>query len=56
MVVDFRRNRKPPTMPLMINRERASSFKYLGIHISEDTTWNNTQTITKKAQKQLNFL
>ena len=44
LVVDFRRRQQWIYTPLIINRtpvERVSSFKYLGVHISEDLTWTN---------------
>ena len=43
-----------------INRtavEIVSSFKFLGVHITEDLTWtNNTTTLVKRAQQRLYFL
>ncbi len=37
--------------------ERASSTKFLGVHITEDLSWtNNTAALAKKAQQRLYFL
>ncbi len=54
----FRQQR--PYTPLMINGtpvERVSSFKYLGVNISEDLTWTtHIQTQVKKARQRLYHL
>ncbi len=46
--------------PLTINGvtvERASSTKFLGVHITEDLSWtNNTAALAKKLQQRLYFL
>lgn len=59
IVVDFRRERTQHS-PLTINGaavERVSSAKFLGVHISEDLSWNiNTTSLAKKAQRRLYFL
>uniref|UniRef100_A0A3B1K8G0 Reverse transcriptase domain-containing protein n=1 Tax=Astyanax mexicanus TaxID=7994 RepID=A0A3B1K8G0_ASTMX len=59
LIVDMRRERRPH-QPLFIRElevERVNSFKYLGIHISEDFTWTlNTTQLVKKAQQRLYFL
>ncbi len=42
LIVDFRKRQQRPYSPLMISGtpvERVSSFKYLGVNISEDLTW-----------------
>ncbi|KAK3519981.1 hypothetical protein QTP70_010107 [Hemibagrus guttatus] len=37
--------------------EHVSSFKFLGVHISEDLSWHlNTSTLVRKAQQHLYFL
>ncbi len=59
MIVDMRKERRTH-QPLFIRDlevERVSSFKYLGVHISEDLTWTlNTTQLVKKAQQRLYFL
>ncbi len=51
--MDFRKRQQQPYTPLMISGtpvERVSSFKYLGVNISEDLTWTtHIQTQVKKA-------
>ena len=58
MIVDMRKKRRPH-QPLIqqLEVERVSSFKYLGVHISDDLTWsfNNTQLV-KRVQQRLYFL
>ncbi|MCI4385498.1 hypothetical protein PGIGA_G00051260 [Pangasianodon gigas] len=59
MIVDMKKERRTH-QPLFIRElevERVSSFKYLGVHISEDLTWTlNTTQLVKKAQQRLYFL
>lgn len=58
IIIDFRRN-STAHAPLHLNGEceRVSSFKFLGVHFSEDLSWStNTKAITKKAQQRLHFL
>ena len=59
MKVDMRKKRSPHR-PLFIGElevERVSSFKYLGVHISDDLTWTlNTTQLVKKSQQRLYFL
>ncbi|KAM8822285.1 uncharacterized protein ACB058_021512 [Synchiropus picturatus] len=59
MVVDFRR-RPVLHRPLLIagaTVEQVTSTKFLGVHISQDLTWNtNTTALAKKAQQRLYFL
>ncbi len=57
LIVDFRKRQQRPYTPLMISGtpvERVSSFKYLGVNISEDLTWTaHIQTQVKKARQRL---
>ncbi len=57
---DFRKRQQRPYTPLMISGtpvERVSSFKYLGVNISEDLTWTtHIQTQVKKARQRLYHL
>ena len=59
MIVDFRRSRHLPP-PLHIGGtavEVVSSYKYLGVHISDDLTWStNTSSLVRKAHQRLYFL
>uniref|UniRef100_A0AAQ6IKW0 Alkylated DNA repair protein AlkB homologue 8 N-terminal domain-containing protein n=1 Tax=Anabas testudineus TaxID=64144 RepID=A0AAQ6IKW0_ANATE len=59
MIVDMRK-KSSTHQPLFIRElevERVSSFKYLGVNISEDLTWTlNTTQLVKKAQQRLYFL
>ena len=60
LIVDFRRTKGGAHTPICINGtevERVASFKFLGVHISEDLSWTlNTSTIVKKAHQRLFFL
>ncbi len=60
LIVDFRKRQQRPYTPLMISGnpvERVSSFKYLGVNISEDLTWTaHIQTQVKKARQGLYHL
>ncbi len=60
LIVDFRKRQQRPYTPLMISGtpvERVSSFKYLGVNISEDQTWTtHIQTQVKKARQRLYHL
>ncbi len=60
LIVDFRKRQQWPYTPLMISGtpvERVSSFKYLGVNISEDLTWTaHIQTQVKKARQRLYHL
>ena len=60
MIVDFRRSGARDYSPLSIYGapvERVSSFKYLGVHISEDLTWTtHIDSVVKKARQRLYFL
>ncbi len=60
LIVDFRKRQQQPYTPLMISGtpvERVSSFKYLGVNISEDLTWTtHMQTQVKKARQRLYHL
>ncbi len=60
LIVDFRKRQQRPYTRLMTSGtpvERVSSFKYLGVNISEDLTWTeHIQTQVKKARQGLNHL
>ncbi|KAI5619386.1 gastrula zinc finger protein XlCGF28.1-like [Silurus asotus] len=60
LIVDFRKSNSRRHLPVNINGtevERVSSFKFLGVHISEDLTWQqNMSALVKKAQQRLYFL
>ncbi|KAI4885591.1 hypothetical protein NFI96_030073, partial [Prochilodus magdalenae] len=60
MIVDPRRRRQELHTPLFIGGtevERVKTFKFLGVHISEDLTWSqNTHYIIRKSQQRLYFL
>ncbi len=60
LIVDFRKRQQQPYTPLIISGtpvERVSSFKYLGVNISEDLTWTtHIQTQVKKARQRLYHL
>ncbi len=59
LVMDLRRQKREYT-PIIIDGtpvERVSSFKFLGVHITEDLTWSaHTDAVLKKAQQHLFFL
>ncbi len=59
LVVDFRRQSRVHT-PITIDKtpvERVNSFKFLGVHITEDLTWSaHTDAVLKKAHQRLFFL
>ena len=59
LIVDFRKQERVHT-PITINGaavERVSSFKFLGVHITEELTWTeHTTRVVKKAQQRLFFL
>ncbi len=58
--MDFRKKHLLPYTPLVISGtpvERVSSFKYLGVNISEDLTWTtHIQTQVKKARQRMYHL
>ncbi len=60
LILDFRKRQQRPYTPLMISGtpvERVSSFKYLGVNISEDLTWTaHIQTQVKKARQRFYHL
>ncbi len=59
VIVDFRKRQQQPYTPLMISGtpvERVSSFKYLGVNISEDLTGLHTFKQVKKARQRLYHL
>ncbi len=59
LVVEFRRQSREHT-PITIDKtpvERVNSFKFLGIHITEDLTWSaHTDAVLKKTHQHLFFL
>ncbi len=59
LVVDFRRQSRELT-PSTIDKtpvERINSFKFFGVHITEDLTWSaHTDAVLKKAHQHLFFL
>ncbi|XDV26276.1 hypothetical protein PO909_030034 [Leuciscus waleckii] len=59
LVVGFRRSGREHS-PITINGaplERVSSFKFLGVHITEELTWSvHTKAVVKKAHQRLFFL
>ncbi|KAF0024967.1 hypothetical protein F2P81_021848, partial [Scophthalmus maximus] len=56
LIVDFRKKGGTHT-PVSTEVEHVSSFKFLGVHISEDLSWTlNTSTLVKKAHQRLFFL
>uniref|UniRef100_A0A8C9VFB8 Reverse transcriptase domain-containing protein n=1 Tax=Scleropages formosus TaxID=113540 RepID=A0A8C9VFB8_SCLFO len=59
IIVDFRRQEREHT-PITISGspvERVTSFKFLGVHITEDLTWTtHTNAVVKKAHQRLFFL
>ncbi len=59
LVVDFRRQSREHT-PITIDKtpvEQVNSFKFLGVHITEDLTWSaHTDAVLKKAHQRLFFL
>ncbi len=59
LVVDFRRQNREHT-PITINKtpvERVNSFKFLGVHITEDLTWSaHTDAVLRKTHQHLFFL
>ncbi|KAK3546959.1 hypothetical protein QTP86_005536 [Hemibagrus guttatus] len=52
LIVDFQKSSSNRHSPIYINGsevERVSSFKFLGVHISEDLSWHqNTSTLVRK--------
>ncbi len=60
LIVDFMKRQQWPYTPLMISGtpvESVSSFKHLGVNISEDLTWTtHIQTQVKKDRQRLYHL
>ncbi|KAF7706728.1 gastrula zinc finger protein XlCGF28.1-like, partial [Silurus meridionalis] len=60
LIVDFQKSNSGRHLPVNINGtevERVSSFKFLGVHISEDLSLQqNMSALVKKAQQRLYFL
>ena len=59
LIIDFRRD-KSPIEPIVIKNENveiASSYKYLGVNISDDLDWSNHVSVThSKINQRLYFL
>ncbi len=59
LVGDFRRQRREHTSITIDKKpvERVNSFKFLGVHITEDLTWSaHTDAVLKKSHQCLFFL
>ena len=60
LIVDYRKKQRDGHAPITIDGtpvERVSSFRFLGVHITEDLTWtHHTRVITKTARQRLFFL
>ncbi len=57
LVVDFRRQSREHTPIDKTPVERVNSFKFLGVHITEDLTWStHTDAVLKKSHQRLFFL
>uniref|UniRef100_A0A8C6L2U8 Reverse transcriptase domain-containing protein n=1 Tax=Nothobranchius furzeri TaxID=105023 RepID=A0A8C6L2U8_NOTFU len=60
MIVDYRKRPVREHRPIHINGvmvERVSSFKFLGVNITEDFSWTlHTDAVIKKARQRLYFL
>ena len=60
LIVDFRKSRGGTHTPIRINGtevEHVTSYRFLGVHISEDLSWTlNTSKLIKKARQRLFFL
>ncbi len=56
----FQETEQSTHTPITINKtpvERVNSFKFLGVHITEDLTWSaHTDAVLKKAHQRLFFL
>jgi len=60
MIVDFRKTNRNHPLPICIEGvevEVVSSYKYLGVHISNNFNWKiNCSSLVKKAHQRLYFL
>ncbi|KAI5092953.1 gastrula zinc finger protein XlCGF28.1-like [Silurus meridionalis] len=60
LIVDLSTTQEWSYQPLNINRtpvERVDSFRYLGVHITQDLSWScHTNTLVKKARQRLYHL
>ena len=60
MIVDYRKSQREGHVPIHINGEKVEtvkSYKFLGIHISEDLSWSlHSETIVRTARQHLYFL
>ncbi|KAF7708963.1 hypothetical protein HF521_018020, partial [Silurus meridionalis] len=60
LIVDFSTKREQSYQPINISgtpMKRVDSFRYLGVHITQDLSWScHTNTLVKKAQQRLYHL
>ena len=60
MIVDYRKSQRESHTLIHINGEiveTVKSYKFLGIHISEDLSWSlHSETIVRTARHRLYFL
>ena len=53
MIVDYRKKMRTEHAPILIDRavvEQVESFKFLGVHITNELSWSkHTKTVVKRA-------